>query len=731
MDQLKVNSAPSIFVDAKTYYRHERHKSRVGSQTRTYSQHQVSGGWIQETSFTPFRRGSHDENFGKDRQFLIEVEPTLNNLRHQEDTDNDMKITIEDNGPKVIHLRTATSAGHNRQDIRGTYMLSNLLQELTFAKEYGRKQIVLDEARLTENPVDRLARLIRDHFWDSLTRRLDASSVGKAAPDPKDWTCDRQPRIYVPAGEPAQYEYFKRVAQDQPDLRLDVQLLPKRITPDFVRDINNKPGLLALDMEPTTNANDVGFQGVPFVVPGGRFNELYGWDSYFIALGLLVNDRTDLAKSTVTNFCFCIKHYGMVLNATRSYYLGRSHPPFLTDLALRVYENIKHELGAKEFLEQAILAAINEYYNVWTAEPRFDRKTGLSRYHSKGIGITPETEPSHFAHILQPYMVKYRMTYDEFFRAYNYGQIQEPDLDEYFIHDRALRESGHDSSYRVEGICADLALVDLNCLLYKYEVDIARTILQVFNNNLVMTEDFSTGTPFRSGEVISSAVWDRKAKRWRLTMFKLMWDEDEGMFFDYNTKTQNRTKFESCTTLWPLWAGVATPHQASVIVNKGLPRFEAVGGLLSTTEKSRGCIGPDRPNRQWDYPSGWAPHQIIAWTGLLRYHFTDDAQRIAYKWLFMMTKAFADYNGVVVEKYDVTRPVDPHRVDAEYGNQGLDFQGANKEGFGWANSSYVYGLQIIDAQMRRALGALTPWETFVRATAHSPKNAEDSAESTV
>ncbi|VUC37880.1 unnamed protein product [Clonostachys rosea] len=705
-----------VFVNAETYYGLQQHQNRTGSQSRSYSQHQDTGIWLDQAGLSPFRRSSHDERQWKQRQFLIDVDATLENLRRQEDTDGDVQITIEDNGPKVFHLRTATSAGHNSQDIRGTYMLSNLLQELTFAKDSNRKRIVLDEARLTENPVDRLARLIKHHFWDTLTRRLDASSVGRAAPDPKDWTPGRQPRLYIPASELEQYEYFRKFAEAHLDMHLDVQLLPKDITTEFVRDINNKPGLLALAMEPTAPGVEAQFQGVPFVVPGGRFNELYGWDSYFIGLGLLVSGRTDLAKSTVTNFCFCIKHYGMVLNATRSYYLGRAHPPFLTDLALRVYENIKHEPGAKDFLRHAILAAIKEYHNIWTAEPRLDPKTGLSRYRSKGIGVPPETEPTHFVHILRPYMEKHGMTYDEFVKAYNYGEVKEPELDEYFIHDRALRESGHDSSRRVEGICADLALVDLNCLLFKYEVDIARAIRQVFDDSLTMTAAFCDGTPFSSGEKISSAIWDRKAKRRRLVMSKLMWDENEGMFFDYNTKTQERTKFESCTTLWPLWAGVATPDQAALLVSKALPKFETVGGLLSTTKKSRGPVGSDSPQRQWDYPAGWAPHQIIAWTGLLHYQFTDDAKRLAYKWLFMMTKAFVDFNGVVVEKYNVTKPIDPHRFDAEYGNQGLGFKGVNKEGFGWANSSYIYGLRIVDAHMRRALGALTPWETFASAT---------------
>ena len=150
------------------------------------------------------------------RRFLIQVDATLNSLREQEDTDNNMQITIEDNGPKVLSLRTAASAGHNRFDVRGTYMLSNLLQELTLAKEYGRKQIILDEGRLNENPVDRLSRLIRDHFWDGLTRRIDASTIEIAARDPKDWTDDPRPRIYVPVGAPEQFEYYTRVAKERP-----------------------------------------------------------------------------------------------------------------------------------------------------------------------------------------------------------------------------------------------------------------------------------------------------------------------------------------------------------------------------------------------------------------------------------------------------------------------------------------------------------------------------------
>ncbi|KAG4217388.1 Neutral trehalase, partial [Phytophthora cactorum] len=186
----------------------------------------------------------------------------------------------------------------------------------------------------------------------------------------------------------------------------------------------------------------------------------------------------------VQNFCFCIKHYGKILNATRSYYLLRSQPPFLTDMALRVYEKIQHEPGALDFLRTAFLAAIKEYYCVWTAEPRLDPKSGLSRYRPEGLGVPPETEASHFVHILEPYAKKYNMTFEQFVKAYNHQEVHEPELDEYFLHDRAVRESGHDTSYRLEKVCANLATIDLNSLIYKYEMDIARTIRNVFGDKL-------------------------------------------------------------------------------------------------------------------------------------------------------------------------------------------------------------------------------------------------------
>jgi len=116
------------------------------------------------------------------------------------------------------------------------------------------------------------------------------------------------------------------------------------------------------------------------------------------------------------------------------------------------------------------------------------------------------------------------------------------------------------------------------------------------------------------------------------------------------------------------------------MVKKALSRLEAYGRLVSGMEESRGPVGIDRPNRQWEFPYGWATQLMLAWTGFLRYGYQEEAERFAYKWSYIITKAFVRFNGVVVENYYVTRPIDPHQVDAEYGNQGVDFKGAPREG---------------------------------------------------
>jgi alpha,alpha-trehalase len=384
-------------------------------------------------------------------------------------------------------------------------------------------------------------------------------------------------------------------------------------------------------------------------------------------------------------------------------------------MAFKVFEKMGGERNAEAFnlLERAIRSAIKEYKQVWTAKPRYDESTGLSCYHPDGVGIPPETEPSHFDSVLSPYALKYDITIEEFRDRYNSRDIKEPALDDYFTHDRAVRESGHDTSYRLEGICSHLVTIDLNSLLYKYEIDIANIIRDYFD------DEFSSF----DGTIETSSTWLDKAALRKEKINKYLWNEEKGSYFDYNIKLKLQSQYESATCFWALWAGHASKDQAQRLC-ESVKQFEELGGLASGTESSRGEISLDRPSRQWDYPYGWAPQQILAWVGFSNYGYPGITRRLAYRWLYLMTKAFVDYNGIVVEKYDVTRATDPHRVEAEYGNQGSDFKGVATEGFGWVNASYIVGLTFLGNHARRALGTCTQPDVFFNSLRNNTERKE-------
>ena len=154
-------------------------------------------------------------------------------------------------------------------------------------------------------------------------------------------------------------------------------------------------------------------------------------------------------------------------------------------------------------------------------------------------------------------------------------------------------------------MAADLATIDLNALLYKYEVDIARAIQLYFKDHLVVpAECCAASHGMKPNQVETSAVWSRRAKSRRRAVDRYLWNESKGMYFDYDTIKGQQTAYESATTFWAMWAGLATPHQAAALVIKALPKFEVFGGLVSGTLESRGAVSIDRPSRQWDYPFG-------------------------------------------------------------------------------------------------------------------------------
>ena len=308
----------------------------------------------------------------------------MQRLLQQADTDKDKKITKEDH-PKSPFWMLSVEGDSVR--ISQIYYLSNLLQELALAKEGGKQTLQLSMSQIQEPPSQRISRRIKNEFWDDLTRSIDKKGLTKILKDTK--ASDGVQRLYVPGNDSVGIAYYQNL---QKELKgFEVLILPKKITPEYVKSINHKPGLLALKTE---NGG-----GVPFVVPGGRFNEMYGWDSYFEGVGLLIDGRIDLAKAMVDNFIYQIDHYGKILNANRTYYLTRTQPPFMSSFVREVYE--ASEEKDKKWLRKALNAAITEYEQVWMQKGERFTGNGLNRYFAQGIGIPPETEKGHFEEVLK------------------------------------------------------------------------------------------------------------------------------------------------------------------------------------------------------------------------------------------------------------------------------------------------------------------------------------------
>ncbi|KAI0014878.1 trehalase-domain-containing protein [Xylariomycetidae sp. FL0641] len=672
---------------------------------------------------TRLRYYSQDDTDLVHRSFLIHVPSTMRRVLEAEDTSGNKVITVDCKGPKWISLGSLSSDGYRRYDVRGTYPLAILLQDLLAAHQRRRGLLTLDTSNLREDPVARIQRKIKDYFWPNLIRRLDADVVETATRDNKWRGGDDTPRIFVPTNAPSQVAYYTNMAKQRADINLQVVPLPGRITREKYKALMHTPGILALDTEAVVSnvSGETEQRAVPFIVPGGRFNE--GWDSYFIGLGLLADGGSTglaLVRGIVQNWIFEIQHYGIIPNANRSYFLLRSQPPFLTDLSLRLYDATKDQPGAKAFLRRGIEAAMREYHGVWTCAPRLDPATGLSRYNPDGWGIPMEVEEGHFDDVLAPYAAKYGLTIDEFTRRWNEGGevgFDEPQLEEFLRHDRGVRESGHDTSFRLTGRAADLAIVDLNCCLYKYERDIARAIREVFDGHLGSFGE----------EDASAEIWEARAARRKEAVDKFLWSEERGLYVDYNVVTQQQLLADSVTTLWPLWCGLASPQQAAALVGHALPLFECEGGLAASSAASHAAAKGKA--HQWDYPYGWAPHQMLAWEGLAQYGYGGEARRLAYRWLRTVIKTFVDFDGAVFEKYHVARDRRaPHDVAAEYGNQGNQL-----EGFGWTNASVLFGLAFLDRAdsrvsssssspaapdearyMRWALGVCAPYEALPR-----------------
>jgi alpha,alpha-trehalase len=499
--------------------------------------------------------------------------------------------------------------------------------------------------------------------WDSLTRSLTDC---KTIVDSKLATASV---LYIPAD----FEVPTAVEQLQKQCNVQAQHLPiiihklGEVDPGKI----DPAGLLYLPSK--------------YVVPGGRFNEMYGWDSYFIIRGLVRDNRIELARGMVENFFFEIEHYGAVLNANRTYYLTRSQPPFLTSMILAVYEAQKaagHE--DRTWLEKAYGYAARDY-SLWTREPHLAGSTGLSRYYDFGNGPAPESLKDETGHLTQ--VAAYFLAHPGGGRGYlaptKNGDASQASVGplfglqvcetaatmarsdcasagsaalstDYYKGDRAMRESGYDISFRFGPFGAathHYAPVCLNSLLYKTEEDLA------------LISDIL-------GRKKEAADWRKRADDRKERIQTYLWDEKRGLYFDYDFEKQLQSSYEYVTTFLPMWTGIATPEQARAIM-KNLAVFEKPGGLV---------MSPFESGAQWDYPYAWAPNQLLADEGIRRYGFKDDADRVSYEFLSTVAENFRR-DGTIREKYNAVTRSSETQVTAGYH--------MNIVGFGWTNGVFL------------------------------------------
>jgi alpha,alpha-trehalase len=511
-----------------------------------------------------------------------------------------------------------------------------------------------------------------DSAWDTLTRSMtDCVSVV----DPK---IKEPPVIYLPA-EVAEPPAVHKLAAD---CSVRIEHLPMEIH--------------RLGEIDTGKIQPHGLLYLPdrYVVPGGRFNEMYGWDSYFIIRGLLQAGRIDLARGMVDNFFFEIEHYGAMLNANRTYYLTRSQPPFVSSMFMDVYR-AAHKDGHsdKAWLERAY-ADLDKDYGMWTRDPHLAGQTGLSRYYDFGEGPPPEAvqDESGFYRKVAQYFFLHPAQADGYVVEMNPAttepvagspySLQVCDVSmtmaraecekakqfklsaDYYKGDRSMRESGFDVSFRFGPFGAathHYAPVCLNSLLFKTEKDLEQISLWL-------------------GHAEDARKWNQRAEARKQLISRYLWNQEQGLFFDYNFQTSQMSNYRYASTFYPLWAGLATPEQAKAVAGN-LKVFNQPGGLPMSTYDT---------GAQWDLPYGWGNIEMLAIDGLRRYGFNADADRVSYEFLSTVAENFRR-DGNIREKYNVvTRSSEAH---VELGYE------MNVVGFGWTNAAFLELLHGLPKEM--------------------------------
>lgn len=381
----------------------------------------------------------------------------------------------------------------------------------------------------------------------------------------------------------------------------------------------------------------------PYIVPGGRFGEIYYWDSYFTMLGLKACGQIDMIENMVKNFAYLIDSIGYIPNGNRTYYLGRSQPPFFAAMV----ELLAASKGQKTL--QQYLPQIEKEYNFWMAtsgniEPgsalnrvvRMTEGEVLNRYYDDNDLPRPES-------------------YKEDIELSKKSTQTAQDL---FRNLRAAAESGWDFSSRWFKNCNDFGSihtteiipVDLNCILYYVETVLSNGFLLAANKT-------------------KSCLYNSAAAKRKAAIQKYCWDDATGYYYDYDFVQNKQKNIVASSGCYPLFFNLSNSTQAARVIEILRKDLLQIGGVLTTNRAS---------GQQWDAPNGWAPLQWIVIIGLLNYGNTKLAFEIAKKWLALNNIIYLQ-SGSMMEKYNIVDSLAP-AGGGEYPGQ---------DGFGWTNGVYL------------------------------------------
>lgn len=378
----------------------------------------------------------------------------------------------------------------------------------------------------------------------------------------------------------------------------------------------------------------------PYIVPGGRFGEVYYWDSYFTMLGLKESGMYEMIGNMVNNFTHLIHTIGFIPNGNRTYYLGRSQPPFYA-LMVELLMEIKGEAVLANYLP-----ALEKEYQFWmmgadsiSAEHRFE----------KHLVLMEEGE------LLNRYCDAYHTARPESYREdVELMHAAKQPTEALYAHLRAGAESGWDYSCRWFKSEDDFATihtteivpVDLNCLLFHLEQTIAKAY------------------KLKGDDKTAQKYLDLAAKR-KQAIHHYCWNESQQFFTDYDSVSHSQKQIKTLAGVAPLFFKMATQEHADAVAATLESEFLKDGGL-TTTLKTTG--------QQWDAPNGWAPLQWMSVIGLENYGHTQLAATVAKRWIQLNTDVY-QRTGKLMEKYNV---VDTH-LEAGGGEY------AGQDGFGWTN----------------------------------------------